>query len=390
MKKGFTLIELLTVIVILAIIALIATPIVINIISDTKESAFLRSAEFYLDGVEFSIASAKLNNRTITNGKYNILENGNICLKYEEDNKTCNDILEVEVNGDKPKSGVITVANGEIEDISLNLGNKDIVKNEKGELVYYESPCKKVSGDKNTPGSLYECEVKPGVKYNFYVLSQELDGTTNLIMDRNIYYDSTTDTSTAADSTNTGLVAWVSKDDYNDDTNYGNLGNNNKGPITAMNYLYKATKDWINIPNMIMDYTDEGSTGDYGYGRIVTENGITQITRKDETAVTVLTDKEGYINLKARLPYKSEVSSYSANSNNKYLYDNLACQDNTSLGGPYICVSGVNHIDGIDGYWTLSSSVNGSYFVWLVNFSGIVVGSNLYDKGVRPVINLKL
>jgi type IV pilus assembly protein PilA len=53
MKKGFTLIELLAVIVILAIIALIATPIVLNIINDTKESAALRSADFYLDGVGY-------------------------------------------------------------------------------------------------------------------------------------------------------------------------------------------------------------------------------------------------------------------------------------------------------------------------------------------------
>ena len=52
MKKGFTLIELLAVIVILAIIALIATPIVLSIINDSKESATLRSAQFYLDGVE--------------------------------------------------------------------------------------------------------------------------------------------------------------------------------------------------------------------------------------------------------------------------------------------------------------------------------------------------
>ena len=38
-KKGFTLIELLAVIVILAIIALIATPIVINIIEDSKKNS---------------------------------------------------------------------------------------------------------------------------------------------------------------------------------------------------------------------------------------------------------------------------------------------------------------------------------------------------------------
>ena len=37
-KKGFTLIELLAVIVILAIIALIATPIILGIIDDTRKS----------------------------------------------------------------------------------------------------------------------------------------------------------------------------------------------------------------------------------------------------------------------------------------------------------------------------------------------------------------
>ena len=44
-KKGFTLIELLAVIVILAIIALIATPIVLNIIKTSRKGAFARSAE---------------------------------------------------------------------------------------------------------------------------------------------------------------------------------------------------------------------------------------------------------------------------------------------------------------------------------------------------------
>ena len=134
MKKGFTLIELLAVIVILAIIALIATPIVIDIISDTKESAALRSAEFYLDGVEFAVATAKLNNRTIKNGVYNILENGNICLEYGADSK-CTDELKVEVKGEKPKVGSIKITNGEISDASLKFGNNTVSTNSKGELV---------------------------------------------------------------------------------------------------------------------------------------------------------------------------------------------------------------------------------------------------------------
>jgi len=44
-RRGFTLIELLAVIVILAIIALIATPIILGIIRDSQESANMRSVE---------------------------------------------------------------------------------------------------------------------------------------------------------------------------------------------------------------------------------------------------------------------------------------------------------------------------------------------------------
>ena len=51
-NKGFTLIELLAVIVVLAIIALIATPIVINMTGNAKDSSDERSAELYLNAVE--------------------------------------------------------------------------------------------------------------------------------------------------------------------------------------------------------------------------------------------------------------------------------------------------------------------------------------------------
>ena len=51
MKKGFTLIELLAVIVILAIISLIAIPIVLNIIEDARKSSIADSAYGYIDGI---------------------------------------------------------------------------------------------------------------------------------------------------------------------------------------------------------------------------------------------------------------------------------------------------------------------------------------------------
>ena len=53
-KKGFTLIELLAVIVILAIIALIATPIVLGIIEDARESSKERSAELVVNAIELA------------------------------------------------------------------------------------------------------------------------------------------------------------------------------------------------------------------------------------------------------------------------------------------------------------------------------------------------
>ena len=53
MKKGFTLIELLAVIVILAIIALISTPIISNIIENSKKSSFLVLVNGILEAAEY-------------------------------------------------------------------------------------------------------------------------------------------------------------------------------------------------------------------------------------------------------------------------------------------------------------------------------------------------
>ena len=51
-KKGFTLIELLAVIVILAIIALIATPMIMGVIDKAKKGSAEASALGYIEGIE--------------------------------------------------------------------------------------------------------------------------------------------------------------------------------------------------------------------------------------------------------------------------------------------------------------------------------------------------
>ena len=62
MKKGFTLIELLAVIIILAIIALIATPIILNVIDDSKKSAGLSEANMIYSGINNYCAASSMKN----------------------------------------------------------------------------------------------------------------------------------------------------------------------------------------------------------------------------------------------------------------------------------------------------------------------------------------
>ena len=66
-EKGFTLIELLAVIVILAIIALIATPIILGIINDAKKESDKRSIELYGKSIENQIARQQLNGSEVGN-----------------------------------------------------------------------------------------------------------------------------------------------------------------------------------------------------------------------------------------------------------------------------------------------------------------------------------
>ena len=80
MKKGFTLIELLAVIVILAVIALIATPIIINIIEDAERNAAVRSAEGYIRAVNYKIAQEILNEREVSEEEEYIIGENELAL----------------------------------------------------------------------------------------------------------------------------------------------------------------------------------------------------------------------------------------------------------------------------------------------------------------------
>ncbi len=115
-KKGFTLVELLAVIVILAIIALISTPIILGVIETAKKGAAEQSALGYIDAVEKQIVynQVKENQTPLIDGTYEI---GDLNSKYG-----------VNVKGTIPNSGSVTIENGTVKSLLLRIGEYVVIK----------------------------------------------------------------------------------------------------------------------------------------------------------------------------------------------------------------------------------------------------------------------
>ena len=103
--KGFTLIELLAVIVILAIIALIATPIILNVIEEAKDKSVVNSAYGVID-------AAKLAH---TQDMY--------ADKDAEGYKALTDqVTDLKVSGEAPTAGTWVVTDGQIVITDVTFG----------------------------------------------------------------------------------------------------------------------------------------------------------------------------------------------------------------------------------------------------------------------------
>ena len=128
-KRGFTLIELIAVLVIMAIIALIVTPLVMSIIRKAKISARKRSIDAYGRSVELAIASYLLDN-----GKFPTNEQlPNLEIEYSGSTVVCN-VMSMKENGglylSECKVNNVDVKDSSTEDGWYHYGTRDLTNEE--------------------------------------------------------------------------------------------------------------------------------------------------------------------------------------------------------------------------------------------------------------------
>ena len=388
-KRGFTLIELLAVIVVLAIIALIATPIVMNTIKKSQKGAAERSADSYVKQVETVVAEERLSKNEVLEGEYQITSDGNLC---RDKSASCSDDkkIKIEMNGTKPTSGKIKITNGSVDQssssmtvgdytVSYNSTKKTYEATEKGnttpatpqptktytngEVVYFNV-------DNGTKCSNYtETQSNTGVKtgcMKFYAFNDDGGDTVNLILDHNT----------------TAKLAWNSS------------GSNASGPITLLAQLQSDTEKWQGTEtpsNYTMDQSTQSNKTKY---TIDYSNYKARLITAQEVAT--ITDYSGWDERTASNYYyldsKTDTASTTCKSGNTsgckfgWLYDRTAT-DCTKYG----CLNNADSSMTGYGYWTASSLAGNSRYAWSVSFYAYVNNygvSSSSSHGVRPVIEV--
>ena len=118
-SKGFTLIELLAVIVILAIIALIATPIVLNLISKARRGAAEDSGYGLRKAAQLYYTESLLGATSFTQISFKC--NGTNCTQDPAPSSGTAKVLDVD--GTVPDQGTITInSDGTITAVDIKIG----------------------------------------------------------------------------------------------------------------------------------------------------------------------------------------------------------------------------------------------------------------------------
>ena len=390
-EKGFTLIELLAVIVILAIIALIATPIILGIIRDAKEEANKRSIDNYAKAVQNSIVKYQLKGKKLGINKLETIngrEFNNTDFKVEYEGNVVCDTIEIYEDGNIYLGNCIV--NGDNVDYSYG-----IKRYSNGEIVYFNikegKSCINYHPDNSITGynGIYEGESSRKTTNNqnnclkFYAFLDNGGEILNLLLDHNTtanYVDWTNSSTTTNVNGPIDVITQlkIDTDDW-------------KGTIVPENYEYKGSEK---------EYTVYYNKEEYKYkARLITAQEIAQITGADKEPINWQEHSSNslYYYFDSLSTTNSETCKVGNISGCKYgwLYDRTATYCRS-----YGCLnSAVNTSSAISksGYWT-SSATSYPGLSWAVDFCGRMSrigidcstgGSSTYcEYGIRPVIEV--
>ena len=386
MEKGFTLIELLAVIVILAVIALIATPIILDIIEDTKKSAARESTEFYVDGLTKQITSQNLINEF----------NPDICL-IEDNVLTCDsNSFDYSINGSKPESGYIKFDNGKIAEYSLCImdykvtndgtntttvqdsncnielpesriefnGTKEIVQNATHKGIVYLDPANlSTTCTSNEVANITGLDTKSGCM-KFYIYD-DTGLSYKLILDRNI----------------SGDVAWNSN------------GGTTMHEVQAR--LLDDTEGWVGNPRLItadeiahIVGADRSDTIKFDSSKDYSTSGSNIETK----ASWFYFDGSGntYSTWQTKVASSENLSSYAWLFDYIHDCDESGCNIEEKTKYPYPTKTSET-VDYVEGYWTSTPTIGQVDSAWYVTDSGRLRTYSMTSdshNGVRPVITI--
>lgn len=336
-KKGFTLIELLAVIVILAIIALIATPTILGIIEKAKKGAAEQSALGYIDAVEKQVAINQVKNDNLINdGTYNVPMSGII------------------VKGEAPTKGWLKIERGLITDYSFVIGKYVVTKGK--EIVKGDEP------EKNTEAPKTYTVYSNGIAIYY-------NPETNSKCDESEAVSTT--------GTKTGCMKWYTFNDEGETTSTVNMILDHN---TTAKVAYNSTK--INIEQKEVATaltTDTTGWNSNLNARLITAEEIAKITGNISFIGSALTSDKWFY-------FDSNNQSQTVKSQGASKYAWLF--DYTNGCTTYGCnISDSSN----NGYWTSTPTSGSSSNVWLVSKNGRLYYYNANDytyRGVRPVITI--
>lgn len=334
MKKGFTLIELLGVIILLSLLMLLIFPSTINFIKKSndendklKEDLVYNAAKIYVEG-----------------NKSKFLKRSGItyCLTFKELIEQGNLNNDIELDGqDAVKFKSVKVTYNDKFNYEI-VNRKDCVDNSRFICNAVTNSTKTVGNvpiGQFLPGDEYICNVNEMESHHFFVLNSTVDSAA-LIMDNSLGSSKT--------------IPYLSKADGS---------GIETGPLTAFNFISSETSSWTSIPNIYMSYKYQNSTTS---GFSTTAPGYVSIINNGNYTIT-------YNNLKARMPYESEVR-------------NLGCSD-SSNSCPSWLTSNIYRV----GYWTIPKNTTE---VYIVSTSGLIASqgvggiNNNILVTIRPVIEI--